>query len=230
MNKCGNITWRINPYDELISKTVFTMAVQDETHAIKLQDCFETICKQYSRGQKSAMHKAERLGVSVKLGSTMEDWQAYYDTYEDSLRRWGEKASSSYTFDLFREMFRRDSDCVKLFLATYDEKIIAGALCFYSKWHAVYWHGAALEYYFKLRPVNMLMSEAIKTACEEGYTWFDFNPSGGHQGVKAFKESFGAQALPCPVVRTESVRSRVIGKSSRIIEKIREIASLLLNR
>jgi lipid II:glycine glycyltransferase (peptidoglycan interpeptide bridge formation enzyme) len=56
--------------------------------------------------------------------------------------------------------------------------------------------------------------EVIKNACEKGYTWFDFNPSGGLEGVKAFKERFGAQALKCPIVRLEprNMRTVAIGK------------------
>ena len=57
--------------------------------------------------------------------------------------------------------------------------------------------------YFHLRPVNLLMCEIIKHSCDRGYSWFDFNPSGGHEGVTAFKKSFGAEALPCPVVNNQ---------------------------
>jgi lipid II:glycine glycyltransferase (peptidoglycan interpeptide bridge formation enzyme) len=81
-----------------------------------------------------------------------------------------------------------------------DKLAIAGALCFYAQKHAVYWHGAALQSHFSLRPVNLLMSEIIRHACEEGHQWFDLNPSGGHPGVKKFKESLGAQALKAPVI------------------------------
>jgi CelD/BcsL family acetyltransferase involved in cellulose biosynthesis len=115
-----------------------------------------------------------------------------------------------YGWELFKEMFERYSPDVKLWLAVCYGKIIAGALCFYSKHHVAYWHGAAYSDYFKLRPVNLLMYEAIRHACEQGYSWFDFNPSGGHEGVKAFKRSFGTQEVLCPVVKTQSSFSKVL--------------------
>jgi lipid II:glycine glycyltransferase (peptidoglycan interpeptide bridge formation enzyme) len=40
-----------------------------------------------------------------------------------------------------------------------------------------------------------LLYEVIKDACEQGYFWFDFNPSGGHEGVKSFKKGFGCSTL-----------------------------------
>ena len=67
-----------------------------------------------------------------------------------------------------------------------------------------------MEKYFKVRPTNLLMYEAIKDACDRGYAWFDFNPSGGHEGVEAFKKNFGAQALPAPVIQSTSPRTRLV--------------------
>jgi lipid II:glycine glycyltransferase (peptidoglycan interpeptide bridge formation enzyme) len=83
------------------------------------------------------------------------------------------------------------------------------------------WHGATIGTYFNLRPVNLLYYEVIKTACKKGYIWFDFNPSAGLEGVKAFKERFGAQALKCPIVklRPRTIRAFAIEKvESMLIE------------
>ncbi|NEQ84270.1 MAG: GNAT family N-acetyltransferase, partial [Moorea sp. SIO2I5] len=75
--------------------------------------------------------------------------------------------------------------------------MISGALCFYAKKHVVYWHGSSLEKYLNLRPVNLVMYEIVKDSCEQGYSWFDFDTSGGLPGVIAFKKSFGAKPLDC---------------------------------
>jgi lipid II:glycine glycyltransferase (peptidoglycan interpeptide bridge formation enzyme) len=106
-------------------------------------------------------------------------------------------------------------------LSIYQDKVISGALCFHSKRHYVYWHGASIETYFNLRPVNLLLYEVIKNACEKGYLWFDFNPSAVLKGVKAFKERFGAQALKCPIVelRPRNMRTFAIEKvNDKLIE------------
>ena len=199
LKQCGNLYWRVNPYDENIFK-VGVKKTSEETHAINLQTGFDTVRKQFSRGNISSTQKARKLGVAVKVAEDLKDWRAYYGIYEDSLRRWGDKASSRYEWELFEEFFRRRSQHIRLWLANVDETVVAGALCFYAKTHVVYWHGATLESHFAYRPMNLLMAEIIRNSCEQGYSWFDFNPSGGHEGVKAFKLSFGVQALPCPVV------------------------------
>jgi len=65
--------------------------------------------------------------------------------------------------------------------------------------------------------VNLLMYEVIKNACKQRYTWFDFNPSGGHEGVKAFKKSFGAKGMRSPVVHIETRSKRIIKKIGSLI-------------
>ena len=205
----GSVFWRLNPYDHLVFKASVRTTRDDETQALNLADGFDAACKGWTKGHGSAARKARREGVMVRQASTLDDWCAYYRAYEDSLRRWGEKVSAKYSWEIFREMCRLKSPYIKLWLAHYQEKVIAGALCFYAARHVVYWHGAALESYFHLRPVHLLMYEAIKDACEKGRCWFDFNPSGGHEGVKSFKKSFGAQELPCPYVQTTSAIERM---------------------
>lgn len=204
----NNFVWRTNPYDEnkFVLEATRVNIENDETYALDLKVGFKAIYQQWTKEKKSLVRKIKKAvkeGVSIKTASTLDDWQDYYQVYEESLNRWGEKTSSKYEWELFRNIYQLNSSNVKLWLATYQEKTIAGALCFYSKQHVVYWHGAALSEYFNIRPVNLLMSEIIKHTCEDGYSWFDFNPSGGHEGVTAFKKSFGAKALPCPVVSTQ---------------------------
>lgn len=186
------IIMRVNPFKD--NAEAFVCDVVDETHAINLFIGFEGIKKVWSKGHLSGARKAKREGVTVREAQSEEDWQVYFSVYQDSLRRWGDKATSKYTWKFFKGMHAQKSNYIKLWLAEFNGNIVAGALCFYSKKHVCYWHGAALEEYFKVRPVNFLISEIIEKACNDGFDWFDFNPSGGHEGVKKFKQSFGAEA------------------------------------
>jgi lipid II:glycine glycyltransferase (peptidoglycan interpeptide bridge formation enzyme) len=44
-----------------------------------------------------------------------------------------------------------------------------------------------------LRPNHLLLWHAIRTACEQGYRWFDFGRTNvGHEGLRSFKRSWGA--------------------------------------
>ena len=152
---------------------------------------------------RCSIKRAIREGVVVRAATSQNEWKSYYEIYHDSLRRWGKRSRSSYPWDLFEEMLNRHSPHIKLWLAYLREKAIAGALCFYTKEHAVYWHGGAPSDFFSSQPVNLLMYEIVKDACTRGCWWFDFNPSHSLEGVRAFKKSFGTEALACPVVVSE---------------------------
>lgn len=192
--------WRFNPYEKILHPGGLGCLTEGETHALDLSIGFEEIYRGWTKGHASAARKARKARVEVCVAETLEDWKNYFRVYEDSLNRWGENTTSAYSWDIFGAVFRRASPNVRLWLAKHDGLMIAGALCFYSPTHVVYWHGAALSSHFELRPVNLLMYEVIKDASERGSKWFDFNPSGRLEGVMAFKRSFGAQAIESNVI------------------------------
>jgi hypothetical protein len=216
----GNLVWRLNPYDVNVSRISIDVLQDDVTHSLCLTGGFDSLFSNWTKGHKSAVTKAIRENVIVRIGSTEEDWRSYYTIYKASIDRWGARTSSKYAWGIFDEIFRRNSHRIRLWLSVFQNKVVAGAICFYAKKHVVYWHGAALEEFFPLRPVNLLMYTAIKHACEAGYQWFDFNPSGSHKGVKDFKKSFGAIPLPSPVVTRKTKLLSFVKKVSPILQRI----------
>lgn len=73
-----------------------------------------------------------------------------------------------------------------------DGQTVAGAVCLSARRVVVYWHGAMLESHEEHGPVQILRLDEIRHHCAAGMEWFDFNPSGGQEGVRKFKSSFGA--------------------------------------
>lgn len=213
----GSLVWKLNPFDALCEAVGVDATEPDETLAIDLGSGFDAIHRDWSKGHRAAAKQAERSGVTVTTATTREHWRSYYELFEDSIRRWGDSAFSRYRFDLFDEMFRLASPAVRLWLAMYDGRAVAGAVCLYSKRHVVYWHGAAREEFFALRPVHRLMYAILEDACADGdLRWFDFNPSGALDGVRSFKRSFGALPMPCPNVRVEARWLRLAGLPGRL--------------
>lgn len=214
-----NLDWRLNPYDTLTNAAKFDGGEPEQTQVLSLDTGFDAILKNLTKGHYSAAKKAEKAGVSITQAHTLEQWQQYYHTYQDTQRRWGSTTTSTYDWPFFHYLFKLRSPYVKLWLALYEDNAAAGALCFYSKHHAVYWHGAAMEKYLKVRPVNLLILKAIEHACQHGYKWFDFNPSGKHQGVRSFKKSFGTIDLDCPLITLTSRWAKLLGTASRLLHR-----------
>ena len=229
IRKIGNIWFMVNPYNQpmvestrLIRNAIKVEKLEeknDETQALNLREGFESILKMWRRKKASIVRKADkarRAGVIIKAAQSLSEWKEYFECYEDSIRRWDKNASSTYSWELFSLLFQRNSPNIKLWLAMLEDKVIAGALCFYANKHSVYWHGAAFSKYFNLRPVNLLMFEIIKSACQEKYEWFDFNPSGGHEGVKRFKKSFKCESLPAPAYDFTSNSKKILVSLSKV--------------
>lgn len=196
-NKIRTISLRLNPFTTLPSTKPFnqTQMTPDSTQVIDLSPGFKKVVKKWTKGHYSAAMQGKRKGVTVRQAEREKDWKAYYDCYADSIRRWGNNASSQYEWDFFLNLFKlkwqhetsAESQNVKLWVAEKDDTIISGCLCFYNNRHIVYWHGASLEAYFQMRPVHWLQYQIIQDAVDNGFRWYDFNPSGGHDGVVKFK-------------------------------------------
>jgi len=211
-----NLSWRLNPYQPPTCGFGFSTLRADETDVLDLRRGLAVIYDGMSKGHKWTLRKAQKTGIVIRQARDLSDWLAYYQVYKDSLRRWERHASSSYGWTFFEELFRRNSLNTRLWLALHGPYVIAGALCFYSHKRVYYWHGAALESYFSLAPSTLLLFEVIKNACEAGCECFDFNPSGGHEGTKAFKKRFGAQSLASPVFFHQTMGLRIVERSYAI--------------
>jgi predicted N-acyltransferase len=184
----------------------------DATHAIVLDAGFDAVEKRWKKNNSAHLRnvrKARRAEIEVARTVETGDFGEYFDVYQSTLERWGGRASSAYRRDLFEAIRERLDDDIALWVARDGRKIVAGALCFYARRHAVYWHGAALASHFDRRPVNLLMYEIARDACGRGMSWFDLNPSGGQEGVERFKRSLGAEPFPSPVVTTSTALARV---------------------
>lgn len=205
-----NLVLFMNPYDKLVFEQA--LPSNDETYAIDLGCGHDAAYKKWHKSQREKVKKAIKLGVLIREAASAEDWAVYYDIYEDSLRRWGKNATTNYGKELFEELFRRQSPYIKLWLAEFENKIIAGNIAFYSNKQVAGWHAAALEKYFKTRMVNLIIYKIFEHACKHGYSWLDFGPCGGHEGVRAFKKEFGTEELSFPIINAETPLKKIFNK------------------
>lgn len=172
---------------------------EDYTHILELEGDLESITAGYSRGHRSSLNKSKRMGVAARPASSLDDYKAYFGAYEDSLRRWDKDPSTGYAWPLFEAahaLSREYPSLITLWLAEVEGEVASGALIFYWNRHVSYWHGAAYEEYLDYRPNNLLHTEIIRDALEREFDYYDFNPSGGYEGVAQFKARFGAEKRP----------------------------------
>lgn len=192
------------------------------THLIELEKGFDQIFSNYDREARRRTKNGINKGVKVRRAADWNDFMAYYKTYEDSKARWGDKISKSYDVNLFRNIYveAQNDNNIRLWLAEYEGKVIGGALAFYWNRHVVEWHAAFIREYAHMSPNNVLKTEIIKNACDEGYAFYDLNPSGGHDGVIEFKESLGAKKVSIDIWRHRSISCMVLSHACSLVNKV----------
>jgi lipid II:glycine glycyltransferase (peptidoglycan interpeptide bridge formation enzyme) len=182
-----------NPFYEMDLPAEF-LGSKQYTHVMKL-GVYEELYARIDRDKRAQIRKGKEKGTKAILATTEEDYQTYYSIYEDTLKRWGDKTLVCYEYDLFRNIFLNRNEGVKLWLAKVGEEIVSGKLTFYHNKIVSGWHAATLQSYFHYYPDQILMAEVIRDACENGFEWMDFGPSGGLVGVENYKKDFGAEKL-----------------------------------
>lgn len=181
-----------NPYTDQELSPIYSRS-QEFTHVLELGPGVHVIADNFRSGHKYSVQKAKRMGVAVGVADTEQDYRSYYATYVDTLNRWADRTLVTYPPRLFRCFWRFRSEQVRLWVARVAGEVVSGCLVLYHKRHAVYWHGATRESHLRHGVGTLLIVEIIKDACLRGFHHFDFNPSGGLEGVEHYKEGFGAQ-------------------------------------
>lgn len=166
---------------------------QLETHIVELPAEGADLHRRFSRGQKSNLSQARRKGVTVRAAESLRDIDEYFAVYLESVQRWGETAGQVYDKKLFYRLFADGGPQVQFWLAEADGRIVAGVLALAWNTTIVYWHGAALQEFFRHYPNNLLHAEIMARGCAGGFRLYDMGSSAGLAGVARFKESLGAR-------------------------------------
>ncbi len=200
-----NLVWRVNPYNDQELKLGLKGAREDETQVIDLKSITDEdeLKQKYKRSVRKQINKAVRNGFYAYKAESWNDWEKYFSIFQRAVRRWGEDPKDHYSLDLFRLLSEMSGESVVLWIvASRSNEIVGGNVNFYHRDHCVEWHASFLADYFRFGIRHLLVHHIVVDAWRKGYKWYDFNPSGGHEGVKEFKKTFGTVALRSPVIYT----------------------------
>ncbi len=168
------------------------------THITDLSGGFGQVWKRYRQNTKRNIKKAEGSGIEIRPALTVADAQAYFDVYEDTTVRFGDKLGSFYPLALFENLLLMPEygEAVKLSLASLGNMVVSGLLMLYWGNVAIAWHYSTRPNYLTSHACPLLLGAAMRHACAEGFRSFDFLLSGSFDGVAHFKEGFGSVRKP----------------------------------
>lgn len=165
----------------------------DFTQMIDLSDSWESIESQMSKGHITRkVRMAERNQLEVKRLESREI-PLFHEIYLSRRKAW-KSPTNYYQLELFELVDRAsNAEFWGIYLPT--GGLIGGGIFLRHKKHVSSWLPVVLTKYLQLKPYELLFFRCLQYYHGERLEWFDFNPSGGHEGVVRFKAGFGARKV-----------------------------------
>jgi len=162
----------------------------------------EEIFMQLRKTTRNLIRRAGREGVTIEAsGDPIKDLPLFIELHEETRKR---HHFTPYTNDFFRaqvEHFANRNECT-LYLARYNNEIIASSIHMHMAGETSYHHGASTHKYSKIPASYLLQWTAITDALKRGdhvYNFWGIAPEGAKkhpfQGVTTFKTGFGGELL-----------------------------------
>lgn len=191
---------RLSPFSNISISNDYDDFNEDLTHILNLSDV-DKIDSSWSRNHKRMYQKAIDSKLNVKKSNDQNEWKEYYELYKNFVIGKGNQSSSFYQSRLFESIFDIDNKYRDLWIVKKQDKVIAGRLVFYTSDYAVEWHANSNEEANSIGANQLLLYQILLDAKKRNIDIYDFNPSGGNEGVVAFKEKFGATRIHSTVFK-----------------------------
>ncbi len=203
----GNLLITFPPGKELRLRRVFS---ETTTYIKELKEVEEKGMVKFSKGHKHAIRKAQKEIYVKEAG--IQEVNTYERMYLSFVRE--TKRYNLYTplfFEKLKILLKKG--IVKLWIAVYREKVIAGALLGYFKDTVYYLHAARNLRYAHLPANHLICWCSILDAVRNHYRFYDFLPSGRHKSVEIFKKGFGTFPMS---VKTYQGSSKILNIALKI--------------
>jgi CelD/BcsL family acetyltransferase involved in cellulose biosynthesis len=183
---------------------------------------------------KRDIRRAEREGLTIRRATRPHDLvNTFYQLHLRSRRRHGVPVQPRRFFRLLWEN-TITTGLGSVLIAEVSARPIAAAV--FLEWNGtvIYKFSASDASSLSLHPNHLLLWHAIRTACEQGYRWFDFGRTDfGQEGLRYFKLSWGAVEEPL-VYETLGGKTgsapQAEGMAARMLEPVIRHGPLLLCR
>jgi len=166
-------------------------------HTLELSLDPEAVFRKFKRTQvQQCIVKAERNSVIVRRGESLTDMELFYNMQLHTRRRLGTPVQPRRFFKLLWQRLI-EPGLGFLLLAYKDRTPVAGVVFLAWNGTVIYKYSASDPAYWRLRPNNLVLWNAIKWGCENGYHTFDFGRTDlDDEGLRNFKNGWGTREEP----------------------------------
>ena len=175
-------------------------------HSTDLTRPLDVIRNGLASGVRSNLRHAERHGVDVHVGSSVEDVRAFHRLHRHTRRhKYGLLAQPLSFFEAIWAEFS-PIGAIDVVMARLDGEVIAGAM--YLQWNDVYYYkfGASIAGSLAVRPNETVHWAGVVRGVERGCRLFDWGVSDLEQpGLVRYKQKFATDERRVSVLRRVGV-------------------------
>jgi len=184
---------RLNPFNPLLNTLVLLGGAEKNRNlvCIDLKQEKEQIWRNFRKGARCSIKKAQKSGVEIKQEKSKEYIDKMYEIYTKTMQRRQALEEYFHSKVFFELLVDRLKDKIELFVADYKNRIIGSSLFLVYGDVCHYFFSGTDGDYFNLYPNNLILNEAIFWAKDKGFKIFHLG--GGYQpndSLFNFKLSF----------------------------------------
>jgi hypothetical protein len=156
----------------------------------------EKVWEGYKKNIRRDVRKAQRSGITIRSGDSMEGVNMFYKLYLASMER--NRAMAKYPLHWFETLYEvvTKKGLGAILIAELNEVAIAGVVLIHSASSAHYFHNGSQYEFLKFCPNELLVHSSIENATERGSSFFDFMGSDPKDhSLLRFKEKWGSQSM-----------------------------------
>ncbi len=166
-------------------------------HLLPLAEDPGEVERGFTKSRIRGVKKARREDLVAVRRSDLSALDDFYSLHLRTRRKLGVPTQPRRFIRRFQTLF--DAGLGFVWMVLDGERPIATAVFLAHNGTLTYKYGASDERALRKRPNNLLMSEAIRWACEAGFHTFDFGRTEiENEGLRAFKSGWGAEEIELP--------------------------------
>ena len=150
----------------------------------------------YKKNIRRDVRKAQKSGVTIRVGDSRESIHILYKLYLASMER--NRAMAKYPLRWFEAIYEivAEKGLSAVLLAELNGTPIAGVVLVHSPFSTHYFHNGSRHEFLKFCPNELLVHSSIENALEKKISFFDFMGSDPKDlSLLRFKEKWGSHSL-----------------------------------
>jgi hypothetical protein len=179
----------------------FKLINQVYNFSLSLSENVEEVWKKLPKGSvRWGIKKAQKSDLTWSYGNSEKELREFYDLFILTRKHRG---VPGYPLGQFKDILAKFGDKARIYVVRFEDKPVASIFLIYHKKEVRYSFAGAISdlEILRMQPYHLVLWEAIKDACQRGYTQFNFGGatlSANEGGLYGFKKKWADEIIKVP--------------------------------